>query len=146
MFHGLFLALIVASVCVGCTVAQNVNGIHPTAEAIANEAVRQSKLAIVPLNEPRMVMDICASGPIPAGWIKVNDHWNPTSCGNPSSIVYNVITIERFNDKPIGSLMGVCAAAPTPNGWVDVDTRWEPTACGHPANIVHNMKTIRRVN
>lgn len=35
-------------------------------------------------------MSVCAGSPIPDGWIKVNDHWNPNMCGNPGNIVYNV--------------------------------------------------------
>jgi hypothetical protein len=111
------------------------------------EAQKQQKaIQAEALNAPMQVMNICSSSPVPAGWIKVNDHWSPTSCGNPTSIVYNVWTIETYQDKPVGAVMNVCASAPTPAGWVDINTYWSPTSCGHPTSIVHNMKQIRRVS
>lgn len=85
-----------------------------------------SKLPQTELNVPvtKAQMNICAGSPMPSGWIKVNDNWNPGMCGNPTSIVYNVWTIERYSDYPIGFTMNVCACAPTPAGWVDVNVFW----------------------
>jgi hypothetical protein len=114
---------------------------------IATEAARQQRtLAPMTLNVLVERMDVCASSPIPNGWIKVDDHWNPTTCGNPSSIVYNVVTIERYDNKPAGAVMTVCAGAATPNGWVEIGSSWNPTMCGHPSSIVNNVKQIKRVN
>jgi len=91
-------------------------------------------------------MRICRGSPVPEGWIMVNDHWSPTSCGNPTSITYNVWTIERYSGRPIGSTMRVCAGAETPEGWVEIDRTWSPTRCGHPTSITNNVKVIRRVS
>lgn len=122
------------------------SGLAATADNVKDEADRQLReFTPLGLNEVLQVMEICAGSPIPAGWIKVNDRWDPTRCGNPTSIVYNVWTIERFDSRPVGSVMEVCAGAPTPTGWVDVTTRWDPTRCGHPSSIIHNVKQIRRV-
>jgi hypothetical protein len=116
-------------------------------KAIEGEASdQQAKLSAPRLGITRTVMDVCSGSPVPSGWIKVNDYWSATSCGNPSSIVYNVSTIERYNNKSVGAVMNVCAGAPTPSGWVIVDTYWSPTSCGHPSSIVRNMKQIRRVS
>jgi hypothetical protein len=90
--------------------------------------------------------EICAGSPVPDGWIKTNDSWNPTSCGNPSAITYNVWTITQYANLPIDSQLTVCADAPVPNGWVVINTAWDPTSCGHPTNMVNNVKTIKRVN
>ena len=113
-------------------------------EAEANE--QRAKLTPLPLESVQQVMDICCGSSVPSGWIKVNDHWDPTRCGDPSSIVYNVCTIQRYDNKPVGSVLNVCADAPTPGGWVVVNTSWNPTRCGHPSSIVHNMKQIRRIS
>ena len=90
--------------------------------------------------------DICAGSPVPFGWIKTNDSWDPTSCGNPSSITYNVWTITQYADLPLDSQLTVCADAPVPNGWVVINNSWYPTCCGHPTSMVNNVKTIKRVN
>jgi len=119
----------------------------PSPQAIREEAERQQKVGVpLQLDVLLQVMNICSSSPVPAGWIKVNDHWNPTICGNPPTIVYNVLTIERFDNRAVGSVMTVCSSAPTPGGWVEVNNHWDPTRCGHPPTIVNNMKQIRRVN
>ena len=115
----------------------------PIDEKVAEEAKRQQQtLSELPLGEERVVQRIGCTSPVPKGWIKINDHWSPTSCGNPTQIVYNVCTIEKYSDKPVGAEMDVCADAPTPEGWADIDTFWSPTRCGRPTSIVHNMKRI----
>jgi hypothetical protein len=91
-------------------------------------------------------IDVCADSPIPIGYIKTNDHWDPTKCGNPSSIVPNVWTLTRYIDKPVGTTLDVCAGAPVPPGWVVVGARWNPTACGQPSDIVDNVQQIQRVS
>ncbi|MEV0382039.1 hypothetical protein [Nonomuraea sp. NPDC050643] len=89
-----------------------------------------------------IVRTVCAWN-VPAGWVKTDDTWDPTRCGNPTSIVYNVWTIESYYDKPIGWNMTVCAGW-QPVGWAVTNTRWDPTRCGHPTSIVSNMWTIQR--
>jgi hypothetical protein len=90
------------------------------------------------------VQSVCA-GQVPTGWIKINDSWNPTTCGNPTSISYNVWTIERYDNKPAGAQMRACFGS-VPNGWAMVGSTWDPTACGHPTSISNNVMTIRRLN
>jgi hypothetical protein len=119
----------------------------PSDAQIAAEAKRQQKGSQpMAANVATLSQSMCAGGAVPSGWILVNDQWNPTSCGNPTSIVYNVWIIDRYDDKPVGSVMSACAAAPTPSGWIIVNTQWNPTTCGHPTSIVNNVKQIRRVN
>lgn len=117
-----------------------------TADEIAVEVERQRKGATpLAMNAATATQQICTSSPVPAGWIKTNDSWDPTRCGNPSSISYNITFIEQFETAKVGAVMEVCASAATPTGWVDVSTRWDPTRCGHPSSISSNMKTIKRL-
>jgi len=96
--------------------------------------------------ENASTQDICAGTPVPPGWIKTNDSWSPTTCGNPTEITYNVWTITEYADLPAGSELTVCADAPVPTGWVVTNTSWDPTRCGHPSNITNNIKTIKRIS
>lgn len=88
---------------------------------------------------------ICAGDPVPASYIWVDDRWDPSQCGNPSSITYNVWTVEKYGDKPVGSTMSACDAAPTPTGWVKISDKWDPQRCGHPSSNIKNVKTIKRL-
>ncbi len=98
----------------------------------------------LPLAEIADTESVCA-GQLPSGWIKVNDAWNPTSCGNPARLSYNIWMIARYSEKPIGFVMVACNGT-APPGWVIVGTAWNPTACGHPSVNQRNMMTIKRVN
>ena len=100
--------------------------------------------APIPLSTIAETQVVCA-GPLPTGWIKINDAWNPTVCGNPTTIVYNVWTIERYDNKPVNTTMTACAGV-IPTGWVKVNDSWNPTTCGHPSTIVQNVMLIRRLN
>lgn len=118
----------------------------PTQSEIAKYASEVAAKSAAPaLNVPFTVMRICASSPVPEGWIKIDDEWSPSSCGNPTGITYNVWLIESYNDKPVGSQMRVCASAPTPRNWVEINNEWSPSSCGHPTGIMNNVKIIRRV-
>jgi hypothetical protein len=97
-------------------------------------------------NDQPFRMRICRDNAIPAGYIVVNDHWDPTRCGRPTSVVYNVVEIVRYKDMSIGSHLAVCAYAPTPPGWVKYDGRWDPTACSHPISIIDNIQYIKRIS
>ena len=88
--------------------------------------------------------EICDTEPLPKGWAKTGDTWNPTKCRNTSGIEYNVWIIERYNDKPAGAEMEVCSVTPTPEGWAETSTRWNPTTCGHPSSIINNVKKIKK--
>jgi hypothetical protein len=86
---------------------------------------------------------VCANQ-APPGWIRTGDRWDPTNCGNPTSIVYNVWTIEKYRGRPEGSVMRVCAG-PVPGGWALVDAAWDPNDCGHPMTMIKNVMTIRKL-
>jgi hypothetical protein len=126
--------------------ASSANGTGlPPPETIAAEARRQQAAGdAVPLATTAEVQTVCA-GQVPVGWIKTNDAWNPTTCGKPTSIVYNVWTIERYSTKPIGAVMQACAGA-VPPGWAMIGNAWNPNMCGHPTSIVNNVMTIKRLN
>lgn len=89
--------------------------------------------------------EICDTDRLPRGWVKVGDRWNPSKCGSPATIVYNVWEVERHTNKPVGAEMEVCADTPTPAGWIEVSARWNPATCGHPTGISDNVKKIKRV-
>ncbi|MDP9009288.1 MAG: hypothetical protein M3N91_11400 [Pseudomonadota bacterium] len=88
--------------------------------------------------------NVCA-GSLPPGWIKINDAWNPTVCGNPTGIAYNIWTIQRLADQPKGTIIHACNAA-VPSGWAIVGTAWNPTVCGHPAGKQSNVMAIKRLS
>jgi hypothetical protein len=88
--------------------------------------------------------NVCA-GSLPPGWIKINDAWNPTVCGNPARVDYNVWTIQRYSDQPKGAIIYACSAA-VPSGWAIVGTAWNPTVCGHPNSKQSNVMAIKRLD
>lgn len=118
---------------------------RPSGEAVRAEVDRQRNLHVTPdIGVVRESQTICA-GQLPAGWIKTDDAWNPTTCGNPTSIVYNVWTITRYSNQPVGSSMTACAGA-VPAGWVMINSWWNPTTCSHPTSIVNNVMSIKWLN
>jgi hypothetical protein len=88
---------------------------------------------------------ICAGSALPSEWIKVNDAWNPTVCGNPATMTYNLWTIQLIANLPVDHVMQACKA-PVPKGWSIVGTGWNPTVCGHPAGNQPNVMAIKRLN
>ena len=88
--------------------------------------------------------NVCA-GSVPPGWIKINDAWNPTVCGNPAVITYNVWTIQQLSDQSPGAVVQACKGT-VPSGWAIVGTAWNPTVCGHPATNQSNVMTIKRLD
>ncbi len=90
------------------------------------------------------VQNVCA-GSVPPGWVKINDAWNPTVCGNPTTLTYNVWTIQQLSDQPLGASIYACKGV-VPLGWAMVDTTWNPTVCGHPATRQSNVMAIKRLN
>jgi hypothetical protein len=101
-------------------------------------------LAPLPLETTLQMQNVCA-GSLPPGWIKINDAWNPTVCGNPTRIAYNVWTIQRFTDQSLGAVIHACRG-PVPTGWAMVGALWNPTVCGHPATNQPNVMAIKRLN
>ena len=117
----------------------------PSEKAIAEEAQKQQKdLAALELNQISQTQWSCA-GPLPAGWLKIGGQWNPTTCGNPTTIRENVWLIARYDDKPVGTVMTVCAQQ-IPGGWAKVGGAWNPTTCGSPSTIQENVIQIKRLN
>jgi hypothetical protein len=88
--------------------------------------------------------NVCA-GSAASGWIKINDAWNPTVCGNPTIITYNVWTLQQLSDQPVGAVIHACKGA-VPSGWTLVGTSWNPTVCGHPATNQSNVMVIKRLD
>jgi hypothetical protein len=103
-----------------------------------------AQLVPLPLERIQRTQNVCA-GPIPAGWIKINDSWNPTVCGKPTSIIYNVWVLQQLAELPVGSIVYACSSAP-PAGWALVALMWNPTVCGHPAAQQSNVMAIERSN
>jgi hypothetical protein len=108
------------------------------------QAAPTPPLAPLSLETILQTQNICA-GSVPPGWIKINDAWNPTVCGNPARIAYNVWTIQRFSDQPMGAVIHACKGA-VPPGWAIVGTLWNPTVCGHPATNQLNVMAIKQLN
>jgi hypothetical protein len=97
----------------------------------------------LPLMNVQPTQNVCA-GPVPSGWIKVNDSWSPTVCGKPTSIIYNVWSVQALSAQPIGALIYACSSSPPP-GWVLVSQMWNPTVCGHPSAQQPNQMAIKRL-
>jgi hypothetical protein len=108
------------------------------------QAAPPPSLAPLSLETILQTQNVCA-GSLPPGWIKINDAWNPTVCGNPTRIAYNVWTIQRFADQPMGAIIHACRGA-VPSGWAMVGTLWNPTVCGHPTTNQPNVMAIKRLN
>jgi hypothetical protein len=108
------------------------------------QPVEPPTLAPLSLGAILRTQNICA-GNVPPGWIKINDAWNPTVCGNPGTITYNVWTIQQLSDQPVGAVIHACRGA-APTGWAMVGTIWNPTVCGHPATNQPNIMAIKRLN
>lgn len=87
--------------------------------------------------------NVCA-GAVASGWIKINDAWNPTVCGNPATLTYNVWTLQQLSDQSVGAVIHACRG-PVPSGWSLVGTAWNPTVCGHPATNQSNVMVIKRL-
>jgi hypothetical protein len=108
------------------------------------EPQRGPTLAPLSLGAILTTQNVCA-GPVPPGWIKINDAWNPTVCGNPATIAYNVWTIQQLSDQPLGAVIHACKGI-VPSGWAIVGTAWNPTVCGHPTTNQPNVMAIKRLN
>jgi hypothetical protein len=97
----------------------------------------------LPLMNVQPTQNVCA-GSVPSGWIKVNDSWSPTVCGKPTSIIYNVWSVQSLRAQPIGALIYACSSPPPP-GWGLVSQMWNPTVCGHPSAQQTNVMAIKRL-
>jgi hypothetical protein len=106
----------------------------------------QASTSLTPLSLGAILttQNVCA-GSVPPGWIKINDAWNPTVCGIPATITYNVWIIQQLSDQPLGAVIHACKGT-VPSGWAIVDTTWNPTVCGHPTTNQSNVMAIKRLN
>ncbi len=122
------------------------------AEPQSSEPPRENRPSEAPTFPPAplsleitvQTQNVCA-GSMPPGWIKINDAWNPTVCGKPTGIAYNVWTIQRITDQPVGAVIYACRGA-VPSGWAIAGTLWNPTVCGHPSADQPNVMAIKRLN
>src|SRR5882757_1974132 len=105
------------------------------------QPIEAPTLAPLPLGAVLRTQNVCA-GSVPPGWIKINDAWNPTVCGSPGTITYNVWTIQQLIDQPPGAVIHACRG-PVPASWAVVGTIWNPTVCGHPATNQPNVMAIK---
>jgi hypothetical protein len=94
---------------------------------------------------PPETRTLCAGEAVPAGFVKVNDSWDPARCGKPAAETWNVWTVQRYDDRPVGFVMDQCTEAAIPEGWVLVAMRSVPEACGHPKGAATNVAKVRRV-
>lgn len=140
-------SILAVFLAIGCETQSEtaMNGGNPDSSPIRVEAESEQETGAITTIVPYFgTQDVCA-GNVPPGWIVVNDRWDPTSCGSPSTITYNVWTITRYDNEPIGAVMRACTGV-VPGGWVVVNFQWDPTACGHPSSISDNVMTIQRLN
>ncbi|HEX8111793.1 MAG TPA: hypothetical protein VF516_28875 [Kofleriaceae bacterium] len=89
----------------------------------------------------------CVGVPPAAGYVPIDDYWDPVRCGSPSSVEANVAVLALLPDAaPDGGPPGleICAYAATPPGWKIIGERWDPTRCGRPTAATMNIKRIRR--
>ena len=116
----------------------------PLPEHREPRSIEAPTLAPLALGAILTTQNACA-GSATSGWIKINDAWNPTVCGNPTIITYNVWTLQQLSDQPVGAVIHACKGA-VPSGWTLVGTAWNPTVCGHPATNQSNVMAIKRLD
>jgi len=116
----------------------------PLPEHREPQPIEAPPLAPLSLGEILRTQNVCA-GSVPPGWIKINDAWNPTVCGKPATLTYNVWTIQQLSEEPPGAVIHACKGV-VPSGWAIVGTTWNPTVCGHPTTNQSNVMAIKRLN
>ncbi len=112
----------------------------------APQSSEAPSLAPLSLGAISTTQNICA-GSRPSGWIKINDVWNPTVCGKPATIIYNVWIIQQLSDQPVGAVTYVAVKEQSRPGWAVVGAAWNPTVCGHLRHQpVQRHTAIKRLN
>ena len=143
MKAAVMLAIIMPSICsIGAAQAR----LQVVPQDVKEEIRRLSSAPTAPLlRRITQVQKVCAGVSLPQ-WIRVDDHWDPMQCGNPGSpLIYNVWTVERYDDRPVGAYIEACNDR-LPAGWVRVSERWDPTRCGRPTSTqFRNVMIARRV-
>ena len=112
---------------------------------------RPALTPIVPNPTPRPITpnwvgnQLVCKGSAPSGWVVTSDSWDPTRCGAPTKIVYNVWRIAELQSVPVGGTLTICLDyVPIPHNWTVVSSTWSPTKCGQPVKIINNVATIKR--
>ncbi len=91
--------------------------------------------------------EVCRGASIPPGWLMMNSSYDRYRCPQPEGQGDNVVTIWRYEDKPVGTEQQVCERSPTPPGWEASNHRWDPTRCRTGQGVERtNVKTIKRVS
>ncbi len=124
---------------------QQSGGPHPaTPPEIEEEARRQQSVEVpAPLRVVVETQKICAREAV-EGWVKVDDEWDPATCGLPLTPTPNVWTIAHYDTLPVGAVVTACMGS-APPGWVVLHTSWNPTRCGAPSAVTSNIMTMRRL-
>ncbi|GAC1477756.1 MAG: hypothetical protein NVS1B4_20880 [Gemmatimonadaceae bacterium] len=118
--------------------AQSVTGGSPSTTSTARKPILRDRQLV------------CRGAQVPAGWVVVTDTRDPSMCTGDQSAAtvnsYNIWAIERFDDRPVGSVMEICASSPSPDGWQLVDVYRSHERCGHPDELfATNVKRIKRL-
>ena len=112
---------------------------------IKEEAARQQReLPSVNMSDVT-TRTVCAGTRVDAGWIVVDNLWDPRRCGNSQSVTPNVWVIAHYaatNDPP--GVLEVCSFSPVPKDWIDLGARWDPSRCGRPHVVDKNVRVIQR--
>lgn len=98
-------------------------------------------LLVLPTPTPAQIgarQVVCPPGPIPRGWIKVDELSSSSLCGGNDAWV-----LELFTNKAPGSAMTICADQPTPKGWQDLHLATSTGQCA--GETAGNIKAILRV-
>jgi hypothetical protein len=89
----------------------------------------------------------CCSEGTPTGYYKINSSLDMTKCGGtPGTTTHNLCTYQRYDNKPIGTVMTICSDNILAAGWQQTGTSWDPTKCGNPPTNTNNVLTVKRVN
>jgi len=85
----------------------------------------------------------CASAESEPDFVPVDDYWDPTRCGNPTTVTPNVrMLVKAPSAAEGGRTLEVCAGATLPTGWTIASKRWDPTRCGRPTSSEQNIWRI----
>ncbi len=111
-------------------------------------ACARSQPSDMPAPADEDTREMCRGTSLPPGWLTMDSHWDRDRCPqNQQAEGDNVLTIWRFDNKPIGTEQQVCERSPTPPGWQAINHRWDPAHCRLGQGIqIFNVKTIRRVS
>jgi len=73
--------------------------------------------------EAALVRQICRNQPVPSGWLIINYAAGDERCPAPADRdnPFTVAIIERYEDKPIDTVMIVCADQKIPVDWMRVN-------------------------